>query len=210
MKKSMKCLIAVVLLFAATVSANAQFEDNRVTKRFHMGLHGGLSVNNYTGDKTEGYDALPYFTGGLHFDFQIAPVPVYIGFEMNYLNLGYKYSGSSYSSSYSYRKDKTYNANCYNLPIYVGYHFNVSPNFFISPHAGISMSYCLDDLDDKNYDWDDNRFNYALRLGLGMNFGRLVFDFAYDLGLKNTGTDRYKSHTGTFFATIGVNLAGAR
>ena len=202
MKNSMRCMIAVIMLFAASVSANAQFENNRETKRFHMGIHAGLSVNSYTGDLSDYYDPLPYGTGGFHFDFQVAPVPVYLGFELNYVNLGAKYSRLSH--------DNIYDVNCLNIPIYLGYHFNVSPNFFISPHAGISMSYCLDNLDNNDYDWDDDRFNYALRMGLGLNFGRLTFDLSYDLGLKNLGTKNYTSHTGTFFATIGVNMAGSR
>lgn len=213
MKYSIKTVIAVTMLFAATVSANAQFDNNRETKRFHMGLHGGMSVNSYNGDASDYYDQFLYFTGGLHFDFQVAPVPVYLGFELNYVNLGakYYYYGHDYYSYNSHRSyDNTIDINCLNIPIYFGYHFNLTPNFFISPHAGISMSYCLDDLDDDNYDWDDDRFNYALRLGLGLNFGRLTFDLSYDLGLKNLGDRDYKSHTGTFFATIGVNLAGSR
>ena len=202
MKNSTKVILAVFMLFAATVSANAQFDNNRQTKRFHMGLHAGGSINSYTGGATEYMDPITSFTGGVNFDFQIAPVPVYIGFDLNYLNLGYKYT---YRSS-----GKRYDANCFNLPVYVGYHFNVAPNFFISPHVGYSMSYLVDDWDKSNYDWDNNRFNSAVRFGCGFNFGRLTFDLSYDLGLKNWGSSKKTSYTRTFFATIGVNLAGCR
>ena len=57
---------------------------------------------------------------------------------------------------------------------------------------------------------DDDRFNYGLRFGCGLNFTRLTFDLAYDLGLKKFGEGDYDAHTGTFFVTIGYNIAGAR
>jgi hypothetical protein len=64
---------------------------------------------------------------------------------------------------------------------------------------------------DDNEVWNDNRFNYGLRFGLGLNFGRLTFDVAYDLGLKNIyDGSKYKVHTSTLFVTLGVNLVGCR
>ena len=36
MKYSLKAIVAVALLFSATLSANAQFENNRETARFHF------------------------------------------------------------------------------------------------------------------------------------------------------------------------------
>lgn len=201
MKNSIKVLLTAALLFSATLSTYAQFESNRETKRFHMGLRAGLSSNTYTGD-VENVDPLVYFTGGLAFDVQIAPVPVFIGFGLNYLNEGVseKYRGHT----------ENYNASAIHFPLVVGYHFNVSPNFFISPYVGGFSSYCVENMDD-NDGWDDNRFNYGLRFGLGLNFGRLTFDVAYDLGLKNIyDGPKFKVHTSTLFVTLGVNLVGCR
>ena len=198
MKNSLKAIVAVVLLFSATLSANAQFDNNRVTKRFHFGIRGGFTVNSWSGDGVD-VDALAFPTGGFAFDFQLAPVPVFLGFGVNYMNEGFKYKHS----------DETENASAIHMPLVFGYHFNAAPNLFISPYAGAFTSYCLEDMDD--YDgYDDNRFNYGLRIGCGLNFGRLTFDMAYEYGLKNFGEKHYDIRTGTFFATIGFNIAGER
>ena len=198
MKNSLKAIVAVVLLFSATLSANAQFDNNRVTKRFHFGIRGGFTVNSWSGDGVD-VDALAFPTGGFAFDFQLAPVPVFLGFGVNYMNEGFKYKHS----------DETENASAIHMPLVFGYHFNVAPNLFVSPYMGSFASYCVEDLDNKYMD-DDDRFNYGLRFGCGLNFTRLTFDLAYDLGLKNFGEGDYDAHTGTFFVTIGYNIAGAR
>jgi hypothetical protein len=197
MKNSFKVLLTTALLFTATLSTYAQFENNRETCRFHMGLRAGVSSNTYTGDALGAIDPLVYFTGGLAFDIQVAPVPVFVGWGLNYLNEGVK----------NYR-GVDYNASAIHIPLVVGYHFNLSPNFFISPYVGGFSSYCVEDLDNKG--WDNERFNYGLRFGVGLNFGRLTFDAAYDLGLKNIGNSMNKRHTSTLFFTLGVNLVGKR
>ena len=201
MKYSLKAIVAVALLFSATLSANAQFENNRETARFHFGIRGGLSVNSWNGDLMDGADPLAFPTGGFAFDIQLAPVPVFIGFGLNYLNEGWQYK---------YRNEtETVDASAIHMPLVFGYHFNVAPNLFVSPYLGSFASYCVEDLDNKYMD-DDDRFNYGLRFGCGLNFTRLTFDLAYDLGLKNFGEGDYDAHTGTFFVTIGYNIAGAR
>lgn len=193
MKNSLKAIVAVVLLFSATLSANAQFDNNRVTKRFHFGIRGGFTVNSWSGDGVD-VDALAFPTGGFAFDFQLAPVPVFLGFGVNYMNEGFKYKHS----------DETENASAIHMPLVFGYHFNVAPNLFVSPYMGSFMSYCVDD--DIPIIRDD-QFNYGLRFGCGLNFGRLTFDMAYEYGLDEK---RYDARSGTFFATIGFNIAGER
>ena len=193
MKNSLKAIVAVALLFSATLSANAQFDNNRVTKRFHFGIRGGITSNTFSGD-VEGIDPLVFPTGGFAFDFQLAPVPVFLGFGVNYMNEGFKYKHS----------DETENASAIHMPLVFGYHFNVAPNLFVSPYMGSFMSYCVDD--DIPIIRDD-QFNYGLRFGCGLNFGRLTFDMAYEYGLDEK---RYDARTGTFFATIGFNIAGER
>ena len=195
MNKSLKAIVAVALLFSATLSANAQFDNNRVTKRFHFGIRGGITSNTFS--DSEGVDPLVFPTGGFAFDFQLAPVPVFLGFGVNYMNEGFKFK----------KGDKTEDASAIHMPLVFGYHFNVAPNLFVSPYMGSFMSYCVDD---DNYVFDDNQFNYGLRFGCGLNFGRLTFDMAYDLGLKNLVYDDSDIHSRTFFITIGYNIAGER
>ena len=211
MKKIMMMLAAAMLLTATT--ANAQFrkkDNNRVPDRFHMGIRGGLTASTLTGDidKVWGSDdaikGLWYPTGGFGLDFQVAPVPIFLGLGLYYQNQGY---------SYEYRgKTKDVDAHCVQLPLTASYHINVAPNLFINPFLGPWFSYNCTDLDEDNKDWNDDRFDYGVRFGCGMNFGRLTLDLGYDIGLKNwyDGSKDYSIHTGIFFMTVGVNWAGSR
>lgn len=213
MKKSLKAIVAVVLMLSATLSVNAQ-GSNRVTERFHFGIRGGFSINSWRGDGADYTDALAAPTGGFAFDFQIAPVPVFLGFGVNYLNEGaiikikYPYIGKTRTEK------ETVNASAIHLPLVFGYHFNVAPDLFVSPYAGSFMSYIVEDMDDDDDDDDnfleDERFNYGMRIGCGLNYKRLTFDMAYDYGLKNMGPKHFDLRSGTFLVTIGYNIAGER
>jgi hypothetical protein len=199
MKKTFKMMLAVAMLFTVTLSANAQFSSSggdRVPDRFHMGIRGGLTSNSWTH-----YDPLLFPTGGIALDFQVAPVPIFLGIGMNYANLGFKYD--------SYGDTETVDAHSIHMPLTASYHINVAPNLFINPFAGPFFSYDLTDIEDED-DIDDSRFNYGFRVGCGMNFGRLTFDLGYDLGLKNFGNSDHSIKTGTLFMTVGFNWAGSR
>lgn len=190
MKKSFKVMLAVAMLFSATLSANAQFskkENNRVPDRFHMGIRGGITSNTY-----DDVDPLVFPTGGFALDFQVAPVPVFVGMGVNYVNYGFKTDYYDADDQHSVQ-----------IPITASYHINVAPNLFINPFVGGFAAY--------NFDSDfEEDFNYGLRFGCGMNFGRLTLDLGYDLGLANLGKDYYDAKSGTFFMTIGFNWAGSR
>lgn len=209
MKKNLKFLVAMVLFSCATMSANAQFENKRETARYHFGIRAGLSANTLTGDGTEGVMTYRFPTGGLAWDFQVAQIPIFVGIGLNYLNQGYKYkliwNRLSYGSIYS---DRTYTqeAHSIHIPLVVGYHLNIAPKLFVSPFVGGFWSHNFTELGIMI----DSRNNYGLRLGCGMNYGRLTLDLAYDFGLRNLTNGDSSIHTGLFFATIGVNFAGNR
>lgn len=194
MKKSFKVMFAVAMLFSATLSANAQFskkENNREPDRFHMGLRGGLTINTYAGDYDA--DAVLFPTAGFAADFQVAPIPIFVGIGLNYVNYGYK------------KGDYDDDVHAIHMPITASYHLNVAPNLFVNPFIGGFMSYAVD-----SPSYVDEDFNYGLRVGCGLNFGRLTFDLGYDLGLANLGKGQYDTNTGTFFMTVGFNWAGSR
>ena len=207
MKNSLKAIVAVVLMLSATLSVNAQ-GSSRVTERFHFGIRGGFSINSWRGDGAENWDPIAAPTGGFAFDFQIAPVPVFLGFGVNYLNEGFRAEHFELSSLKSTKE--SVNASAIHVPLVFGYHFNVAPNLFVSPYAGGFMSYCVEDMDDDDDGLEDERFNYGMRIGCGLSFGRLTFDMSYDYGLKNMGSKHFDLRSGTFFATIGYNIAGER
>ena len=104
------------------------------------------------------------------------------------------------------------------MPITVKYHVNLAPNLFLQPFLGPWFAYNLTDIDEENKDWNDDRFDYGLRFGCGLNYGRLYFDFGYDLGLKNwydrdgryNNDKDYTINRGVLFVTFGFNWAGER
>ncbi len=59
-------------------------------------------------------------------------------------------------------------------------------------------------------DRNSESFNYGLRAGVGINYGRLTFDVGYDLGLANLGKGGFTTRTSTFFMTLGYNWLGSR
>lgn len=201
MKKSFKMMVVAAMLFSATLSANAQFskkDNNREPDRFHMGLRAGLTVNTLMGDVNDRASSLLAPTAGLALDFQVAPIPIFVGLGLNYVN-----QGAMMETRY---EDEVYNTHAIQMPVTASYHLNVAPNLFINPFVGFVMSYAADS------DFDDvNEFNAGFRVGCGLNFGRLTFDLGYDLGLVNIiDSDRSSVNTGTFFMTVGFNWAGSR
>ena len=217
MKKIMMMLAAAMLLTATT--ANAQFrkkDNNRVPDRFHMGIRGGVTASTLTGDNTDDIKGLWFPTAGFGLDFQVAPIPIFLGVGLYYQNQGYSYdrvytTGSSRYGYTTYTETKDVDAHCVQLPLTASYHINVAPNLFINPFLGPWFSYNCEDLDNDN-DWNDDRFDYGVRFGCGMNFGRLTLDLGYDIGLKNwyEGNKDYTINTGILFMTVGFNWAGSR
>ena len=218
MKNSFKIMLAVAMLFTATLSANAQLRkkvnSTRTPDRFHMGLRAGLTASTITGDYTEAAKALLFPYGGLGLDFQVAPIPLFVGIGLNYMNMGYKVE-----YNYNHKDEtKTWDAHSIQMPITVKYHINLAPNLFLQPFLGPWFAYNLTDIDEENKDWNDDRFDYGLRFGCGLNYGRLYFDCGYDLGLKNwyDRDGRYKNekdytiNRGVLFVTFGFNWAGER
>lgn len=212
MKKTFKLFVAALMLFTAT-SANAQFsrkENNRVPDRFHMGLRGGVTVSSFSESGLEPL-TMPY--GGIGLDFQIAPIPLFLGTGAYYMDRGYTYDKYTYGGYYE--KDQ-HDRHSVVLPWTLSYHINVAPNFFINPFLGAVVSFDVEEDEEELVD-------YSLRIGTSLNFGRLYVDLGYDYGLKewekessyySTGkyyTSKVKYGTcGVFFMTLGFNWAGSR
>lgn len=193
MKKSFKVMLAVAMLFSATLSANAQFskkENNRVPDRFHMGIRGGVTFNSYS----EGEDGLTFPYGGFNMDFQIAPIPLFLETGMYYMNKGFTYE----YYGYRYSEEESIDDHYINMPILVSYHINLAPNLFLQPFVGGVGGYLT----------ESESFEAAVRAGVGINFGRLYMNVGYDFGVTGHG---YNDGTNnTLFATIGFNWAGSR
>ena len=202
MKRLSKVMLAVAMLFTVTLSANAQYSrrgGSRTPDRFHMGIHGGFTSNTYTGD----FDTDPYVapTIGIAADFQVAPVPVFVGIGLNYMNYGFKVKTGR--DPWRGRTSHSESCSALQVPVTGSYHINVAPDLFINPFLGGFFAVNLDSpsgVED---------FNGGVRLGCGLNYKRLTFELGYDAGVVDLGKD-CELNTGTFFMTVGYNWAGDR
>ena len=215
MKKTFKLMLAAVMLLTAT-SASAQFsrkENSREPDRFHMGLRAGFTVNSQSYERGENQALLmPY--GGIALDFQLAPIPLFLETGVYYMDKGYNRDFWTSGGSWYYDEDKTEQEDDHyiHMPILVSYHINVAPNLFVQPFLGYVGGYLT----------ESEEFDGAVRIGCGLNFGRLYFNMGYDIGLveHENGISRAGStiHWGkenkwsnnTFFMTLGFNWAGSR
>lgn len=205
MKNSFKIMLTMVAFFASTSSVNAQFsnkESNRVPDRFHMGVRGGMTINSYTKDLKDAKSAV-FPTGGIALDFKVAPFPLYVGTAVNYVN--YAVMGKTMSGN-----DQKKDVHAIQVPITVSYHINVAPNLFVNPFIGEFMAVAVSKDGYGTKEAIDKDFNYGLRAGVGINYGRLTFDVGYDLGLANLGKGSLTTRTSTFFMTLGYNWLGSR
>lgn len=219
MKNYLKGIVAVTMLFSVTMSVSAQFDNNRIPDRFHLCVHGGMSSSTFTGYTEGSFDVNPlvFVTGGVSIDKQIAPVPVFIGTGLNYLKQRFYSEERENIWGSSNKKRGMIESDAIHIPLNVGYHLNVSPNLFISPYLGGFASICLYKWQDEWYQSDEmgDRINFGLRIGCGLNFGRLTLDVAYDFGKCDYYDDHneyhnYKVYQNTFFATVGYNIVGSR
>lgn len=218
MKKTFKLMMAALMLLTAT-SASAQFsrkENPREPDRFHMGLRAAFTSNSQTWEdaKLNGLsfeaDPLPFVAGGLGFDFQVAPIPLFLESGVYYMNKGFTIDQAKYNTNL----DEIQHMHEITVPLVVSYHINVAPNCFVQPFFGAFFGVALTDGDMWDIaDAEDALFDAGLRLGCGFNFGRLYVNLGYDAGLTKMEVSKkydFTVSTGTFFATLGFNWAGSR
>ena len=211
MKNSFRCLAAVAMMFTASLSANAQFQTDRESAPFHLGVHGGLTLSSFSGDGE--FKSVVFPTASVHLDLQLGSNPLFLGTGVSFVEEGAKFDvDRSYSGS-PVIETRTTRRETIHIPAVIGYHINTAPKMFINPYGGLFGGFCMGGSYNEGLRWG----NFGLRLGCGMNFGRMTFDISYDLGLFDVD-DHFSSgsgpygvdgvRTGSFFATVGYNILG--
>ena len=192
--------VAVIFIFAALFSTTASAQSIKYPK-MHFGIRVGGSFNTVsTSANLRGFDGDYNFkgktfpTGGLALDFRIASVPIY-------LETGAYYVNRSAVIETDYEKDM--DAHTIQVPLLLSYHHYISDKTAIQPFIGGYASYLED-------------FGAGVRLGVGINYGRLYANVGYDIDLiEHTGSLNYSYSSIDFkspglFATIGFNFGGSR
>ncbi len=187
----MKKIVMLLVMSVFVVAANAQIVKNLDYPKAHFGIRGAFTLNSISAsdDYYDGeYDALPFASLGLAFDFKVASIPLYLETGLYYMNNGYKYENSWGDD------EGTVDNHSVKMPLLMSYHLYFTDNMAIQPFVGPYVGYGI----------DEQRIDYGIRAGLGWNLGRLYVNAGYDFGFEVDG--EYKNNT--FFATIGFNFAG--
>lgn len=134
--------------------------------------------------------------------------PVFLEGGLFYTEKG----GKSYDDGVKF----TYDLNYLEIPIVIKYKYFFDHQMAIQPYLGgfISCGVSGKIKDFKERAAQDSfsddmfkRFDGGIRLGCGFSFQNLYLDLGYDIGLANICHDYFDtSHTGCFFANIGVDF----
>lgn len=185
--KKMKFSILAAMLLVATV-ASAQLS---------LGLKGGVNMSNLYGDDLNDENVKIGFNVGLMADYDLAyNMAIQSG-------LFFSTKGSKYSASYgSASVDVSVNPMYLQLPIHYAYKLDVTPGTRIVFHAGPYAAFGVGgktkvkgslgsetlEIDGADVFGDDNLlkpFDAGIGLGVGAEFGAILVDLGWDMGLVN-------------------------
>lgn len=177
----------------------------------YYGLRLGLGVTTVSSDDRylDGGTPKTGLNLGLVAGFQLAPAtPVYLETGLLYAQKGGKGNYGSHNFTYS--------LDYLEVPLLMKYRYDLDRLANIQPFAGIYASLGvggkIKDFNERQaYNSFDNegfkRGDAGLRVGCGLQFDHLYAEVGYDLGLANVSHDYFDTtHTGSFFANIGVNF----
>ena len=193
MKNLMKIGLVLVAFFMC-LSVNAQ------DKQISFGVKAGLNLSSFGGDKEyKDMDSKLGFNAGLTLDYNIMG-DLYL---LSGLELTTKGAKESYKDEYE-DYTVTINPMYLQIPIHVGYKFELSEGMKFVVNAGPYFAYGLggkiktkedgitgsiDIFKDQDIDGFNikgmKRFDLGIGVGLGLEFGALKFGLGYDLGLLN-------------------------
>jgi hypothetical protein len=182
--KKMRIML-VVAMFALVSAVSAQTS---------LGIKGGVNMSNFYGDDLDDQNVKIGFHVGLAADYEFAYNSA-IQTGLFFTTKGAKYSESIGDAT----GDFTANPMYLQLPVHYAYKLDVTPGTRIVFHAGPYVAYgiggksklsgSLGDWEDET-EWDvfgDNgflkNFDAGLGLGVGAEFGPILLDLGWDMGL---------------------------
>ncbi|WP_108821489.1 porin family protein [Dysgonomonas sp. Marseille-P4361] len=195
--------LAVALLIGVGVNA----QETSPT----FGVKAGVNLSNFSGSGAEDTDAKVGFNVGVTVEYTLAP-DVFLLSGLEFTTKGAKLSYLEDVVSAEVGMRLTMNAMYLQLPVHVGYKFDISENVKLNMHAGPYIAYgiggkgktkiednptgiVLIDIDPAKSEYDffgkhgAGRFDFGLGLGVGAEFGKIGVGLGYDLGLINISKD---------------------
>lgn len=185
--RKMKFLLLAAMLIAVT-AINAQ--------QLNLGVKGGVNLSNLSGDVDDS-EAKVGFHIGLAADYDFAYNSA-IQTGLFFTTKGAKYTGSYEGAS----AEVSINPMYLQFPVHYAYKLDVSPGTRVVFHAGPYAAYGIGgkikykasgaglsiDGDGGNVFGKDNllkAFDAGLGLGVGAEFGQILLDLGWDMGLVN-------------------------
>lgn len=176
-------------MLLSALAINAQYRP--VT----FGIKGGVNVSNFAGEGIKDSDGKIGFTVGLLLNYNVDEL-VFVRTGLDFTTKGAKYKYGAV--------ERTYNPMYLQIPIHVGYKLPFTNSFNCSLHVGPYLSYGVggkiktevsgkvSDMEDSEIDFFGTeesggfrRFDFGLGLGVGAEFGNVLVELGYDLGLAN-------------------------
>ena len=179
MKKLKLTLIIVMIAIAGAASAQVS-----------LGIKGGVNMSNFWGDELTHKNAKVGFNAGIAADYAFLP-DMSIQSGLFFTTKGFKYDSDIL--------DYTQNLMYLQIPVHYAYKVTVTPGTRIVFHGGPYVAYGVGGKTDvkvgtlnlPNSDvFGDGvaqykRFDAGLGLGVGAEFGPILFDLGWDMGLVN-------------------------
>lgn len=184
-----KLKLSLVIAFLGVISLvgaqNASFS-----------IKGGLNMSNYYGDELTDKNMKPGFHLGVGADFEFAPN---IGLQTG---LFYSMKGAKYTYSSA---ELNVTANYLQIPLHVAYKIDVTPGTKVVLHAGPYVAYGIGgkrkidseftdilkpifgepEVNTFDKDFGYKPFDAGVGLGVGAEFGLILVDIGWDMGLTN-------------------------
>ena len=192
MKKLMMMLTGALMWGAA---ANAQTD---------FILRGGFATNTFVGSDYDNVDVMPGYNVGLDFNSYIK--------DGLYWNTGVMFGSRGFKVDYKKADDFEYRAHNIQIPLTVGYKFDMGSGFALDGRIGgffsVDMAgkykYDIPLLEDtKISDIDDyNRCDGGLLIGIGVWYNNINLDFAYQRGFGHH-IDDFEGAASNFLIRLG-------
>lgn len=184
MRKLKLSLVVVMLSMVSLVSA--QYSS--------FSVKGGLNMSNFYGDKISDKSMKTGFNIGVGAEFEFSPnMAIQSG-------LFFTSKGAKYTTDIA-NTEVNLNANFLQLPIHFAYKMDVMPGTKVLIHAGPYVAYGVggkvtgtfagnEIFNFDTFDEDSNikglkSFDAGLGLGIGAEFGKILIDLGWDMGLVN-------------------------
>ncbi len=196
-----------MLAIAAVVSAQTS-----------LGIKGGLNISNLVGDEITDKNMLVGGHVGLAADYEFMP-NMAIQTGLFFTTKGAKYEGSVLGV----KGTNTVRPMYLQVPIHFAYKFDVAPSTRVFIHAGPYLAYGIAgkvkttvSVGDKKASDESSdvfgdkklmkRFDAGLGLGAGAEFGPMVFDLGWDMGLANVAQDKGNIKNQNIYLSVGYRF----